>query len=115
MTGITWLHLTVLVLATFRLTHLIVYDEITSFLRKPFLLVEYETDESGQTYRHEGIRGTGWRYAVGLMLSCHWCVGVWSALGLTVLYLWLPASFPFHLILAVAGAAALLEEWISQG
>ncbi|MDQ7862784.1 DUF1360 domain-containing protein [Peribacillus frigoritolerans] len=27
----------ILILATFRLTHLIVFDEITSFIRKPFL------------------------------------------------------------------------------
>ncbi|WP_054949686.1 DUF1360 domain-containing protein [Numidum massiliense] len=110
MLDISWLHLTVLVLASFRLTHLIVFDEITSFLRAPFLSVTYEPDDTGQIVRKIDIKGRGWRYKVGLILSCHWCVGVWSSLFTVALYALLPASFPLLVVLAVAGAAAVIES-----
>lgn len=38
-----------LILASYRFTRLIVFDEITSFLRKPFLEEHYETNEEGKT------------------------------------------------------------------
>lgn len=100
----------VLVLASFRLTHLIVFDEITSCLRKPFLTVVYEPDESGQIVRQVDIKGTGFRYWIGLLLSCHWCVGIWSSAVIVVLYLYVPIAFPLLLVLAVAGAAAAIES-----
>lgn len=34
---LTWMALIMLVLASYRLTHLIVFDKITEFIRKPFL------------------------------------------------------------------------------
>lgn len=107
---VTWFSFTVLILASFRLTHLIVFDEITSFLRNPFLKVTYEPDESGQVVRSIQIKGTGWRHFVGLLLSCHWCVGIWSSLILFLLYFYIPATFPIHLILAIAGASAFIES-----
>ncbi len=109
---LSWFQLVILILASFRLTRLIVFDEITAFLRAPFFSVSYETTPSGQVIRNIDIHGKGWRYAAGLLLSCHWCVGVWSSIFLVSLYLLVPASLPFHLILAVAGAASFLETKI---
>jgi hypothetical protein len=107
---ISWLHFVVLILASFRLTHLIVFDEITSVIRDPFVKVIYERDESGQMVRNIQIEDSGWRHWMGLLLSCHWCTGIWASLALVALYLWLPSSFPLHLILAVAGAASFIES-----
>ncbi|PTX60328.1 uncharacterized protein DUF1360 [Melghirimyces profundicolus] len=115
MEDISWLQLTILILASFRLTHLIVFDEITSFLRDPFLTVTYEPDESGQEVRKIEIKGEGWRYWAGSLLSCHWCMGIWSSLLLVALHLWVPASFPLLLALAVAGAAAFIESRVYMG
>jgi hypothetical protein len=112
---VSWLHLVVLILASFRLTHLIVFDEITSFIRDPFLSVTYEPDESGQVVRDIEIKGSGWRHWVGILLSCHWCIGIWSSLALVALYLWFPVSFPLHVVLAVAGAAAFIESKLYFG
>jgi hypothetical protein len=107
--SITWLHLVILVLASYRLTHLIVFDEITSFLRDPFLRISYVADEGGQIQRQIEILGTGWRYWIGKLLSCYWCVGIWSSAFFVLVYLYVPALFPLHVIFAVAGAAAILE------
>jgi CRISPR/Cas system CSM-associated protein Csm4 (group 5 of RAMP superfamily) len=46
--AIKWLDFIILILATFRLTHLIVFDEITSFIRKPFLTATIKENASGQ-------------------------------------------------------------------
>lgn len=108
--GLTWLHFTVLILASFRLTHLIVYDKITLFLRNPFLDVNEIYDENGEVIQTITIKGKGIRYWIGYLLSCYWCVGVWSTGGIVLLFWWLPASYPFILILAVAGAAAIIES-----
>ncbi|WP_028778793.1 DUF1360 domain-containing protein [Shimazuella kribbensis] len=115
MLDISWFEFAVLILASFRLTHLIVFDEITSFIRDPFVKVTYEPDDSGQVVRKIHIIGTGWRHTMGLFLSCHWCVGIWSSAILLVLYLLFPILYLLHLVLAVAGAAAFIESKLYFG
>lgn len=115
MLELTWLHFIVLIFASFRFTHLIVFDEITSFIRDPFVRVTYEPDESGQVVRKISVLGTGWRHSFGLFISCHWCVGIWSSAILLALYIWLPSSYPLHLILAIAGVAACIESKLYFG
>lgn len=109
MIHLTWLELVILVLASFRLTRLIVYDEITSFLREPFFTVAYEDDGTGQVVRHVHLKGSGLRQWMGSLLSCHWCVGIWSSATVVGIHLLVPAAFPVLLILAVGGAAAVVE------
>jgi hypothetical protein len=108
--ALSWLDFIILILASFRLTHLIVFDEITSFIRAPFLTVTVEPDNNGEFIRTNVIKGTGWRYWIGLLLSCYWCIGIWSALLIVSLYWMVPALYPLLLILAVAGAAAIIES-----
>ena len=109
---ISWIHLTILALSSFRLTHLIVYDDITSFLRKPFISVSFTTDQNGDISQQIEIKGTGLRYGIGLILSCHWCTGMWSSIAVVVLYGYVPFLFPLLIILAVAGIAAIIETWL---
>jgi hypothetical protein len=109
MLDISWIHLMVLILASFRLTHLIVFDEIASFIRQPFLTITYEEDAAGRVVRHMEVKGTGLRYWIGSLLSCYWCMGIWSSLLLVVLYWLYPVTFPLLIVLAVAGAAAIIE------
>ncbi|EJL43051.1 DUF1360 domain-containing protein [Brevibacillus agri] len=109
MFGISWIDLVILVLASFRLTHLIVYDEITSFLRKPFFTVVYEADASGQMNRQYRFKGGKVRRWIGELLSCHWCMGMWVAVLTVAVYAYVPAAYPILLLLAIAGAAAVIE------
>lgn len=104
-----WMDFVILVLASFRLTRLFVFDEITAALREPFLRLVKEKDETGRAVHRVEVKGTGWRRWVGRLLSCYWCVGIWSSLFLLFLYYGVPASAPLLLLLAVAGAASILE------
>lgn len=115
MFGISWIDMAILVLASFRLTHLIVFDEITSFLREPFFHISYEADASGQVVRSFHFKGTGIRRWIGELLSCYWCVGIWVAAVIVVLYLYVPAAYPILLLLAIAGAAAVIESRLYMG
>ncbi|RDW17055.1 hypothetical protein CWR48_14950 [Oceanobacillus arenosus] len=54
----TWIQLVIFVLASFRLTRLIVFDSITWFIRKPFMHIVENTDENGKIIRQMAISGT---------------------------------------------------------
>lgn len=110
MLGITWISLVVLILASFRLTRLIIYDKITAFLRKPFIETTYELDKNGEFEEVLKVKGTGLRYWIGSLLSCYWCTGIWTTIAIILLYAFVPASHIVLVILAVAGAAALIES-----
>lgn len=112
MLTISWIHLTILALASFRLTHLIVYDDITAFLRTPFLSVSHTTDQNGAITQQVEIKGTGLHYWIGSMLSCHWCTGIWSSIAVVALYVYVQFLFPLLILLAIAGIAAIIETWL---
>ncbi|WP_044748653.1 DUF1360 domain-containing protein [Bacillus alveayuensis] len=104
-----------LFLASFRLTRLIVYDTITSFIRKPFHEIVEEQLPDGSTQTFLKVKGTGWKYWIGELLSCYWCVGVWSSAFLYIGYFVLPVMFtPLIVILAIAGCAALVEVVVEK-
>ncbi len=86
-----WIDLLILALAAFRLTHLIVFDKIMEPLRRPFV---------------------GRRF-FGTLVTCYWCAGVWVA-GILVggMALWPAVVRWVVIILAVAGAQALIEWWL---
>ncbi|MCR8660122.1 DUF1360 domain-containing protein [Paenibacillus endoradicis] len=112
MDNISWIQLVILILASFRVTHLIVYDNITWFLRAPFMMIVQVTDESGQTIQQVHIKGNGLRRWIGTLLVCHWCVGIWSALLLVILYYFVPLSSFIILGFAVAGMGSIIESQI---
>ena len=65
--------------ATHKSTRLIAKDKATSFVRAPF--TEYE-GSAGPSELEEKPRGSGLRYAVGELLVCPYCLGLWVATGL---------------------------------
>ncbi|WP_079508129.1 DUF1360 domain-containing protein [Mesobacillus jeotgali] len=108
---VSWLEFCLLVMASFRLTRLIVYDKITEFLREPFHNFVEETLEDGTTETFIEIKGTGLRYWIGELLSCHWCTGIWSAVFLFGSYMLFPQlAIPVINILAIAGVASLIQH-----
>ncbi|AOV07859.1 DUF1360 domain-containing protein [Sporosarcina ureilytica] len=112
MTSINWIDFFILTFASFRITHFIVFDEITAFIRRPFMSEVFKEDPSGNTEKYIEIKGSGLRSWIGKLLSCYWCTGFWSALGVVLAYIYLPFAFPILLVFAVAGAAAILESKI---
>ena len=65
---------------TFKLSRLLTTDAVTGFIRAPF--VRYE-GMNGVTTPQESARGTGLRRAIGQLLLCPICTGVWVASALT--------------------------------
>jgi hypothetical protein len=65
-------------MGTHKLSRLLAKDKVTSFLRAPF--TEYQ-GPAGPGELEEGPRGTGLRYAVGELVACPYCLGLWVATG----------------------------------
>lgn len=104
-------HFVLFSLAVFRLTHLVVYDTITEGFRLKFLKYEEETDEFGTIERAIVVYERGFFKWLGELLSCHWCMGVWSSILLLVGYLSFPYIFSVLIfILAAAGVAGIIES-----
>ena len=105
---LTGLDLTMLGLSTFRVGHLISYDQVTQPLREPF--TETEPDSYG-TSEDTVPEGTGARKAIGSLIACPTCNGTWAAAfmvyGLRV------APLPTRLFLAIMSAVGLAEMFNS--
>jgi hypothetical protein len=84
---------TLMALATFRLTRLVVYDNITRWLRDFF--------EDGREYTFVGTIKT--------LINCPWCMGLWFALIVPTAYFFAPFLWFFIFVLALAGAATLIQ------
>jgi hypothetical protein len=83
-----WLTLVLLILASYRLTHLITLDTITEPIRTRLASVPF----------------------LGELISCYWCAGIWvSALLVAGHYWWPGPTGVIALILAIAGGQALVE------
>lgn len=109
-TSIPFFDLCLLILATFRLTRLFVYDKITHFLRDMFQHAEEEYTQEGVTYTKKVERSHGALRVAYELLVCPWCFSVWAGLFVAYAYFlktelfWLPI-----LILAISGVATAIQ------
>jgi hypothetical protein len=69
-----------LCLATHKASRLLSKEAVTSPLRAPFTAYEEAT---GEAEVNESVRGNGARHAIGELVTCPFCLGVWIASGLT--------------------------------
>ena len=100
----TGLDLVVLSAATFKAARTISRDEVTSFIRDPF--VEGEAHEGGE----EAIETGDLRQAIGELVTCSRCIGTWAAAGLaTTTILALRFGRLLNWSLASAGANDFLQ------
>jgi hypothetical protein len=100
------LDLAVLALATFKAARTISRDEVTSFIREPF--VEGEAHDGA-----EDPIGTGdLRQAIGELVTCSRCIGTWVAAGLGTTQILAPR---FGRILTWTLAAAGINDWLQGG
>ena len=83
---LTALDLAVLSAATFKAARTIAHDEVTSFIRAPFVKGEaHEGDE-------EPVEDGGVRQALGELLTCSRCIGMWAAAGVVAVHTIAPRS-----------------------
>lgn len=95
---------TLMVLASFRLVRLFVYDKITAFLREQF----YDVTEGrhGPTLVKPEF---GPRRTLADLLSCPWCFGIWASATVSFFYLLTPHAFYPVMLLAIGAVGSLIQ------
>lgn len=103
---LSWSDIALLTVATHKLSRMIAKDTITSPIRAPF--TRYE-GVSGPAELSEEVRGTGVRHAVGELLTCPFCLAVWTATGFTAGFVVAPRAtrLAATVLTAVTGADTL--------
>jgi hypothetical protein len=97
------LDLALLGAATFKASRTIVRDEVTSFLREPF--VEGQAHEGGE----DPVQTGDLRQALGELVTCSRCVGTWVAAGLASAQIVAPR---FGRLLTWTFAAAAVNDYL---
>jgi hypothetical protein len=108
-TSISLFDLVLVVLATFRLTRLFVYDKITRFIRDLFFHSNEAYTEQGVTYFEKKERIHGPLRTIYELLTCPWCFSIWAGLMVIFFYFLTPFAWLPILILAVSGIASLIQ------
>ncbi len=103
----TWLDLATLSAATFKAARTIVRDDVTSFIREPFV----EGDPRDPEEEHP-LQTGGMEQALGELVLCSRCVGTWAAAGLATTQVLAP-RFGRMLTWTLAGAA--INDFLQAG
>src|SRR5438874_9665491 len=101
-----WLDLATLAAATFKASRTIARDEVTSFVREPF--VEGTSHEGAE----EPLETGDLRQAIGELVTCSRCIGTWVAAGLATSQILMP-RFGRMLTWTLAGAG--LNDFLQAG
>jgi hypothetical protein len=102
----TFLDLLALSAATFKASRTIARDEVTSFVRAPFVEGEAHTGED------EEPAGEGLQLAIGELVTCSRCIGTWVAAGLGVSQVLAPR---FGRLLTWSLAGAGVNDFLQAG
>lgn len=108
-TSINWFDFMLIILATFRLTRLLVYDKIMEFFRDWFCKIEERKNLDGTTELVRTKYERGPLRTVSDLLDCPWCTSLWFSLFVTFFYFLHPLFWFVILVLAVAGVAAVVQ------
>jgi hypothetical protein len=103
----TWLDLAALSAASFKASRTISNDEVTSFLREPFV-EEHAHEGDGET----PVQSGDLEQAIGELVTCSRCVGTWVAGGLASLQVLAP-RFGRMLTWSLAGAG--INDFLQAG
>ena len=98
--------LVLLTVATHKLSRLLAKDPVTSPLRAPFTRF---AGTSGPAELQEKVRGSGFRRAMGALVTCPFCLAVWVATGFGFSLLVAPRAtrFAASILTTVTGADVL--------
>lgn len=96
---LSWFHLLIIALGIYRLTDIITYENVTEFIRAPFM--DKKVVDNKEVWE---ISGYGFRGFWGTLMSCNACMGVWVSMIVVYLYLFLPTpTFIFLFIMSLTG------------
>ena len=102
-----WLDLATLAAATFKASRTIARDDVTSFLRGPF--VERDPRDPGDEHP---VQTGGMEQAIGELVTCSRCVGTWAAAGLATTQVLAPR---FGRLLTWTLAGAGINDFLQAG
>ena len=102
----TALDFVVLSAASFKAARTLAHDEVTSFLRDPF--VEGEAHEGHE----DPVESGDYRQAIGELVTCSRCGGTWAAAFLATTQVLAPN---FGRLLTWSLAAAGVNDWLQAG
>jgi len=112
---ISWIKFVLVSLAIFRITRLIVFDQITAFIRAPFLMEYEQTNLLGEKESYLVPRESGLRGWIGKLISCYWCTGIWTAAAVVFFQWKFPVIVdPILLVFGLAGMAAIIETIVQN-
>ena len=103
----TWLDLVTLSMASFKAARTIVRDEVTSFIRDPFVEGDAHDPEDERPLQTGGME-----QAIGELVTCSRCVGTWAAAGLATVQVLAP-RFGRTLTWTLAGAG--INDFLQTG
>jgi hypothetical protein len=103
----TPLDLAVLSIATFKAARTISRDDVTSFIRAPFV-----AGEAGGDNEEAPLETGGLQQAIGELVTCSRCVGTWAAAGLATTQIVAPR---FGRLLTWSLAAAGTNDFLQAG
>ena len=103
----TPLDLVVLSAASFKGARTLARDEVTSFLRDPFVRGRAHTGEG-----EEPVETGDWEQAIGELVTCSRCAGTWVAAGLASTQILAPR---FGRLLTWSLAAAGINDFLQAG
>ena len=96
----------ILAAASFKAARTLARDEVTSFLRDPFVEgAAHEGDENP-------VASGDYRQAIGELVTCSRCVGTWAAAGLATTQILMPRT---GRLLTWSLAAAGANDWLQAG
>jgi hypothetical protein len=101
------LDLVVLGLATFKAARTLASDEVTSFLREPF--VEGTPPEPDE---ERPVQTGDLRQAIGELVTCSRCIGTWAAAGIAAVDVLVPR---FGRMLSWSLAVGGANDWLQAG
>jgi hypothetical protein len=102
----TALDFVVLSAASFKAARTLARDEVTSFMREPF--VKGEAHEGGE----DPVESGDFRQAIGELVTCSRCGGTWAAAALASTQILAPR---FGRLLTWSLAAAGVNDWLQAG
>ena len=102
----TFLDFAVLSLASFKAARTLVRDDVTSFIREPF--VEDSPHDGGE----EPVGSGDLRQAIGELVTCSRCTGTWAAAVLAATQVLVPR---FGRLLTWSLAAAGVNDYLQAG
>ena len=102
----TALDFTVLAAASFKAARTLSHDEVTSFVRQPFVRGDAHSGED-----EEPVQG-GMEQAIGELVTCSRCAGTWVAAGLAVTQVTAPR---FGRLITWSLGAAAANDFLQAG